>query len=571
MNTASQPHRLFLTPDITLSHAEGGIQYLKSNHQLDDVPASVLEHLYHWASQAPDRTFIAERNSNSTDGWRRISYSQMLKQAHQLATALDATELGHDRPLLAVSGNSVAMAVVMFACFLKKAPFIPISPAYSLLSTSFSKVKYIQELTQPSVVFAESYSNFKPVLDLLEQRGLRIITADSEPASDSSQCIQTLIDAHYLASIPPLDKAINGDTVAKILFTSGSTGMPKGVINTHRMMASNQEAIAKIWPFIEAGDQLLDWLPWNHTFGGNHNLNMALRNGCTLYIDNGKPAAGAMQATLDNLGEISPALYFNVASGYDLLSTALENDEDLARNFFKNLKILFFAAAALPVPIWNRLQALIDQYASQPIPITSSWGATETAPLCTSVYFTNSTPSNIGVPVPGTDAKLVPVGDMTELRIKGPNVTPGYFNDPAITAEVFDDEGYFCSGDAVELANPDHPEQGLLFKGRVSENFKLTTGTWVNVGELRLAVVAALAPLASDVVICGESQAYLSILIFPNSDACQTHLSQPDEDIFSSTVLREAIKQRLIDYNATQSASSRQIKKALLQPPTPIL
>ncbi|MBL4827324.1 MAG: feruloyl-CoA synthase [Spongiibacteraceae bacterium] len=564
--TSNTLDNLFLTPDIQITSGDNGVSYLKSTHTIDKKPASLLSYLYHWAEHRPDKTFLAERCTKDPSQWQRISYAEMLKQAKHLAAALDNTPLSVDRPLLILSGNSLANALMMFAAFIKGVPVVPVSPSYSLLSSTFSKIKHIQERVNASVVFAQDYQSFKPVLDHLHQQGLHIISADTNSPVDHCTSLNELLNTAINPNSVSPPATIQPDTVAKILFTSGSTGLPKGVINTHAMLSSNQEAIAKIWPFIEKSDNtLLDWLPWHHTFGGNHNLNMVLRNGCTLYIDAGKPIPGAMQTSIDNLQEISPTLYFNVAAGYELLVTYLEKDALLATKFFKNLHILFFAAAALPETIWSRLQDLVDQTADHPIPITSSWGSTETSPLCTSVHFANTITNNIGVPIPGVELKLAPVGDLTEIRVKGPNVMQTYLGEPEKTAEVFDEEGYFCSGDAVELVDAQQPELGLLFKGRVSENFKLLTGTWVNVSELRLAIVAALSPLASDVVICGHNQHYLSLLIFPNQQECERFIGDSQTNFINHPALKKEIATRLAAHNKKHSGSSKQIKKALLQ------
>ncbi|MEZ5547945.1 MAG: feruloyl-CoA synthase [Pseudomonadales bacterium] len=561
---SSEP--LFLTPDIRFVETEEGAIYLSSNQPLGTLPPSILTYLESWAQQRPDTVFLAERNPFDPSRWDCITYAQTLQRVSQLAQALSGTELSAERPLMIVSGNSISSGLMTLACMMIGVPVAPISPSYSLLSKDFSKVKHIQQLITPGLVFAENFQAFKPVLELLQGMGTPVITADSALSGNGVLNLARLIASQEGAEFLPRAATINPDTLAKILFTSGSTGMPKGVMNTHRMLVSNQEAIAKIWPFVQQpGQVFLDWLPWHHTFGGNHNFNMALRNGGSLYIDGGKPTSEGIKTTLRNMADISPTLYFNVAAGYELLVSELEQDDVLAVKFFSQLKLLFFAAAALPNSTWNRLQALIDKYASCEIPITSSWGATETSPLCTSVYFSNQLARNIGLPVPGTDVKLAPVGDLIELRVKGPNIMPGYFQNEAQTKEVFDEEGYFCSGDAVELIDRNNPMLGLMFKGRVNENFKLLTGTWVNVGELRVAVVEALSPLATDVVICGHNEYYLAVLIFPNVAECEKLIGGAGgSSLILNQKLQAEIIARLTAHNLKNSGSSKQIRKALL-------
>jgi len=564
---------LFLTPDIEVKEKQDGCCYLYSRHSLETLPNSILDYLQHWAKQQPDTIFLAERCPTNPEEWRYISYAEMYQKICVLALALKEAGLSKGRPLMLLSGNSIAFAQVMLACMLIEAPVVPVSPSYSLLSQDFNKVKYIHELVNPGLVFVEDEKLFSAVLKVISKIGTSIVTPGPENYGIADYTLAQWLTKYSKSSFAFTGEDLQPDAIAKILFTSGSTGMPKGVINTHRMLVSNQEMMAKIWPFMGESHQIiLDWLPWHHTFGGNHNFNLVLRNGGTLYIDGGKPSPEGIKTTLRNLGEVSPTIYFNVAAGYELLVAFLEQDACLAKNFFRELRLLFFAAAALPRTIWDRLQALIDQYAPHPIPITSSWGATETAPLCTSVYFSNTINNNIGLPVPGTMVKLAPVGDLTELRVKGPNITPGYFNNDAQTAEVFDEEGFFCSGDAVELIDRKHLELGLRFKGRVNENFKLLTGTWVNVGELRIAIVEALSPLATDVVICGHNQRYLSVMIFPNVNECERLLGGVKaHELPTSSQLQEELARRLMAYNETNSGSSRRIKKALVLDSPPSL
>jgi feruloyl-CoA synthase len=312
---------------------------------------------------------------------------------------------------------------------------------------------------------------------------------------------------------------VKPDTVAKILFTSGSTGMPKGVINTHRMLCANQQMMAQAWPFIEARPPVVvDWLPWNHTFGGNHNFNLVLRNGGTLYVDGGKPVPGMIETTARNLAEVAPTMYFNVPRGFDLLLPFLEKDAALRRNFFRDLDMVFYAAAALPQNLWDRLLALSKQEQKAPA-MLSAWGSTETSPLATSVHFKMERPGVIGLPVAECELKLVPAAGKLEVRVRGPNVTPGYYKRPDLTRAAFDEEGFYRIGDAVKLADPADPAKGVVFDGRVAEDFKLSTGTWVHVGALRMKLIAAGDPLIQDAVITGHDRDEIGALVFPSPAA----------------------------------------------------
>ncbi|MGH8722500.1 MAG: AMP-binding protein, partial [Burkholderiales bacterium] len=363
-------------------------------------------------------------------------------------------------------------------------PVAPISPAYSLLSKDFAKLKQIFELLRPGLVFAADAEKFAPAL--------AAVGATSTPVSK-------LLETNPGSTLEVAFSRLTPDTVAKILFTSGSTGAPKGVINTHRMLCANQQMLAQVWPFLEDREQtLVDWLPWNHTFGGNFCFNLTLRNGGTLYIDGGKPAPGLIETTARNLKEVSPTLYFNVPRGFDLLLPFLEKDAGLRKSFFRDLDMLFYAAAALPQNLWERLEAMAVAEKGGELAMISSWGSTETAPSAAAVHYHIERAGVIGLPNPGCELKLVPAAGKLEVRVRGPHVTPGYFRRPDLTAAAFDDEGFYRIGDAMKFADPAAPEKGLVFDGRVAEDFKLSSGTWVHVGAVRMKLIAAGNPLIQD-------------------------------------------------------------------------
>jgi len=366
-------------------------------------------------------------------------------------------------------------------------------------------------------------------------------------------------------------KAVTPDTIAKFLFTSGSTGTPKAVINTQRMLTSSQQAKAQTWTFLdEARDDLviLDWLPWSHTFGANHNFNLVLRNGGTLYVDGGKPAPGLFATSLANLRSVMPTVYFNVPRGFDMLIAALRGDDELCGRFFNEVKFAFYAGAALPQNLWEALEALSIKTVGRALPMVSAWGSTETSPLATDCHFQAKRSGNIGVPIPGTELKLVPSGDKLEVRVRGPNVTPGYWKAPELTAQAFDAEGFYLIGDAVIFADPDRPELGLFFDGRVAEDFKLNSGTWVNVGNLRVAGIAALAPLAQDIVVTGHGGDEVRFLVFPNIAACRARAGLSDQagadEVIAHEKVRAAIGQGLAKLKAQGGNSSGHATRALL-------
>jgi feruloyl-CoA synthase len=381
-----------------------------------------------------------------------------------------------------------------------------VSPAYSLMSKDFGKLKHIFELVKPGLVFAAEPKKFAPALEA--------VGANSTPVAELLETTPgSILEREYLKVGP--------DTVAKILFTSGSTGIPKGVVNTQRMLCANQQMALQAWPFLaDRPPVLVDWLPWNHTFGGNHNFNMVLRHGGTLYVDGGKPVPGLVETTVRNLKEIAPTMYFNVPRGFDLLVPFLESDAELRRNFFRELQVLFYAAAALPQNLWDRLARLAqDEKRGGELAMLSAWGSTETAPLATSVHFRVERPGVIGLPVAGCELKLTPSGGKLEVRVRGTNVTPGYYKRPELTAAAFDEEGFYRIGDAVKLADAHEPAKGIMFDGRVAEDFKLSTGTWVNVGMVRVQLIAAADSIIQDAVITGHDRAEVGALVFLSAAA----------------------------------------------------
>jgi feruloyl-CoA synthase len=485
--------KLRLAPAAIQVERRNGSIYLRSPQKLAPYARCVTEWLVHWSDHAPTRVFLAERKGAE---WRTLSYREAHGLTRRVAQALLDMGLGPGRPVAILSDNSIDHALLALGAMHAGIPAAPISPAYSLMSKDFGKLKAIFELLKPGFVFASDPAKFQAALDAVH--------AKSTPVSELLEVNPGSTQEREYARVRP-------ETVAKILFTSGSTGTPKGVINTHGMLCANQQQLAQAWPFVEDRPPVVvDWLPWNHTFGGNHNFNLVLRNGGTLYIDAGKPVPGLVETTVKNLAEIAPTMYFNVPRGYDLLLPHLEKDEKLRRSFFRDLDVLFYAAAALPQNLWDRLRKL----GGPDLAMLSAWGSTETAPLATSVHFRMERPGVIGLPVAGCELKLVATAGKQEVRVRGPNVTPGYYKREDLTRAAFDEEGFYCIGDAVKFADPGDASKGIVFDGRVAEDFKLSTGTWVNVGAIRVKLIAAADPLVQDAVITGHDRAEIGALVF---------------------------------------------------------
>jgi feruloyl-CoA synthase len=566
-----ETHRLFSQPDVVHERRPDGAIVIRSRRELGAVPRCLGVLLERWAVAEPDRIFLAERTA--AGGWRTITYEETSRAANAVAQALLDRKLGPDRPVMILAENGIDHALVTLGAMHVGVPVVPVSTPYARLSQDFGKLRYIFDLVQPGLIYLDEADRYAKALEAIGAlRGEVVASRGSARVTPFS----TLTDVRPTPAVDAAFAKVGPDTVAKILFTSGSTGQPKGVINTQRMMCANQESIAAAWTFL--GDHppvIVDWLPWNHTFGANHNFNMMLRHGGTLYIDEGRPVPALIGRTVANLREVSPTVYFNVPRGYAALLDHLEKDEALQEKFFARLDMLFYAAAALPQSLWDRLEKLGLKLRGSKVPFVSSWGLTETAPLATMVHFQIERPGNIGVPGPGISVKLVPASDKLEIRVKGPNVTPGYFKASDLTAKAFDEEGWLKTGDAVRFADEGNPAAGLLFDGRTAENFKLSSGTWVNVGMLRTAVIAAGAPVIEDAVVTGHDHDEIGLLIFPSVASLKALCADLGadaklEDMVRHAAVRAALLEGLKRHNAATQGSSMRIARCLLmtEPPS---
>ncbi|MEZ5534805.1 MAG: feruloyl-CoA synthase [Thiolinea sp.] len=568
---------LCVPPDIQREVRDDGTQYLHSAVTLgDDYARCVGDWLEYWAKETPDAVFLAERGSDGE--WQRLSYAEVRSKVVAIASWLLSHNLSAERPMVILSDNSVEHALLVLAGMHVGIPGAAISTGYSLLSQDHAKLKANIELLQPGVIFAEPAERYVRALEAVADLHDGVVVAGSCSAQlpDGAIPFSDLLSQSDEAAVMQAFAAVTPDTVAKFLFTSGSTGAPKAVINTQRMLTSSQLSKQLIWPFIKREKPVLvDWLPWSHTFGANHNFNMVLCNGGSLYVDGGKPAPGLIDTTLQNIRDISPNMYFSVPRAYDMLLPVLQKDEALREGFFRNLKYLFYAGAALPTHLWDGYQAMIDSIPGCQTVLTCAWGSTETSPLATDCHFHPDISGNIGVPVPGTTLKLVPNAGKLEVRVKGPNITPGYWKNPQKTAEAFDEEGYYLIGDAVKFVDTEQPNAGLLFDGRVSEDFKLMTGTWVHVGALRMAGIDALKPVAQDIVVTGHGRDAIGFLVFPNLPGCHSLCPDLPEDapvaeVINHPAVQAHLQQSLANMKAAGSGSSTYASYALLleEPPS---
>jgi len=549
------PLPLFAPPRITAEQPGDGL-VLRSAEPLGAHPVTVVHSMREHAQTDPDHLLVAERHADPAAGWRGYSYGAAAEAADSIGQALLDRGLGPDRPLLILSANSVDHLLITLGAMTAGVPVAPASAAYSLQSHDHARLRAITELIRPGAVFADAADRFGPALDALGTVPA-IVSSGNRPGAEP---LAGLLATEPGAEVKAAFAVLGPDTVAKILFTSGSTGTPKGVLNTHRMLAANQQMIRQAWPFLaQERPVIVDWLPWSHTFGGNHNVNMMLTNGGTLYVDGGRPAPRMFGQTIANLANVRPTIYFNVPAGYAQLVPALESDPDFAMRFFSRLRLMFNAAAALPEALRDRLGAVAERTTGRHIPVTGSWGATETAPAVTSAHFEFADARCIGVPLPGAEVKLAAVEDAYEIRVKGPMVTPGYFARPDLTADAFDEDGYYRTGDAVVLADPAEPNAGLLFAGRLAEDFKLATGTFVRVGTVRTALLSAI-PVLSDAVLAGENRDYVSALAWLNVAEAGKLLGEDlvaATDLIRSEPLHRHLAQALAEHNDAAGSSAR--------------
>ena len=560
--------------DYLMERRADGTIYLRSPHALEAYPDRLTQRLEHWAEAAPERVFLAQRTAAGS--WRTLTYAQTLIQVRGIAQALLDRNVPPERPIAILSGNDIEHALLGLAAMVVGIPYAPISVPYSLMSSDFGKLRSIIEVLTPSLVYVADGRPFARAIDATVPLDAEIVVTANPPGNRPATLFADLAATEPTDAVDAAHAKVGPDTIAKILFTSGSTGMPKGVINTQRMLCSNQAMIRSSLTFIaDEPPVLVDWPPWNHTFGGNHDFGMVLHNGGSFYIDEGKPLPGAIEATVRNLRDIAPTIYLNVPKGFEMLLPYLRSDAALRQKFFSQMKVLFYAGAGLAQHVWDELQQMAVATTGERIIFLSSLGSTETAPAALSRTWESEQPGNIGLPMRGVELKLVPVDGKLEARFKGPNITPGYWRRPDLTKDAFDDEGFYKIGDALKFADPADPGKGLLFDGRLAEDFKLASGTWVSAGALRAQFIDHCAPLLRDAVIAGADRDDIAVLVFPDLEACRAFTGLAKDAapaaVLNEPKLRTEFRRRLVALAQRSTGGSTRICRMILMDEPPSL
>ena len=573
-NNRVRPVRLRST-GASLEHRPDGSILVRAEESLGPYPRVLTDRLIHWAKVSSDRICVAKRNQ-AGGKWRRLTYAEVLDAVRRVGQALLDRGLSARRPVLILSENDLEHFVLMLAGQHVGIPTAHLSPVYSLLSKDFTQLSHIFKVLTPGLVFAASGERYGRAIEAVVPRTTELAVTSDPPAGRKTTLFSELVATLPTQAVDAAHGRIDPDSPAKFLFTSGSTGMPKGVINTHRMICCNLQQIAQVFCFLQDEPPVLvDWLPWNHTFGGNHNTGIALYNGGSFYLDEGKPGPGLIRETVRNLREISTTVYFNVPKGYEDLLPFLRSDRQLRETFFKRLRLLFYAGAGLSQHVWDAYRDLAVETCGERVVMVTGLGATETAPMAIQTTWETKQSGVIGIPIPGVEAKLVPRGEKWEARVRGPNITPGYWRQPDLTRRAFDEEGFYKFGDAVRFLDPNDVNQGFVFDGRLSEDFKLSTGTWVSVGPLRGRIIGFFAPFVRDAVITGHDRDEVGMLIFADLDACSALCDGLSSGATAAEILRHgAVRlrfQSLLEKFAAESlGSSRQVTRAALleEPPS---
>jgi len=568
-------HVRLRTSGASMHRRADGAFIIRPDEPLEEYPRVLTERLMYWAEVAPDRPLAAKRDA--TGRWRYLTYAEAARKVRSLGQALLDRGLSVNRPVAILSENDLEHLLLMLAGQHVGVPTASIAPPYSLISKDFAKLRHVMKILEPGLIFVAHGQNYCRALDAAVDRSIEVVFADGPVTGRRAISFDELAAAAPTASVEQAHAAIQRDDVAKFLFSSGSTGLPKAVINTHRMICSNQQMIRQGFRFLEDEPPvLLDWMPWNHTAGGNHNTGLPLYNGGTLYIDDGRPSAAGVVETVRNLREIAPTLYFNMPRGYEELLVHFHRDAQLRENFFSRLKFMFYAGAGLSQAVWDGYREMMLETRGERVLIATGLGATETSPMALQCTWDTEHAGTIGIPMPGVEAKLAPVGSKLEVRVKGPNVTPGYWKDPELTARAFDEEGYYRFGDAARFVDAEDINQGLFFDGRLAEDFKLSSATFVNIGPLRARILTWFAPYVTDVAIAGPDRPDLGILVFPNVEACRAlahdlPASASRAEVFRHPAVAQKILELLESFAAQATGNSNRVVRAMLMDEPPSL
>lgn len=560
----------FWEPSLNVRRGPDGTIYLEQRQPLPPYPDRATDPLIEWAARTPDHTLYAERGPDGD--WVRLTFAEALANAERLGQFLLDRGLSAERPLVILSGNDLAHAQLALAALHIGIPYAAVSPAYALIAADYERLASVFDALTPGMVFTSDAAPFEAAL--AEVGGPELARLHLRGAHSPEEDFATALKTVPTEEVASAHLAVTPDTVAKFLFTSGSTGMPKAVINTHRMICSNQVMTRETYAFFkDEAPVLLDWAPWHHTAGGNKLFFMPLFNGGTLYIDDGNPTPAGIEKTVRNLSEVSPNWYFNVPKGFEALIPYLEKDPELRAGLFRNLKMIWYAGAGMAQHLWDTLTRLAEETLGERIVMGTGLGATETAPAALMCTWPQDEAGNVGLPCLGVSLKLVPQDGKLDARVKGPNITPGYWRAPELTAKSFDEEGYYCFGDALRAVDENDLAAGFVFDGRTAENFKLDTGTWVSTGALRTRFIDHFGDLVRDVALAGADRPYLTAIVFPDVEALRRIAGLPGEaaiaDIYANHHVRAVMGEKLASLARTSTGSSNLVRRMILaeEPP----
>ncbi len=563
------------TSGASIEHLAGGVVLVRADEALGPYPKVLTERLVQWAKVAPDRICFAKRGPAGE--WQCLTYAEVLAAVRCIAQGLLERDLSVERPLMILSENDFEHVLLMLAGQHVGIPTAHVSPVYSLVSSDFARLKHAVKLLTPGMIFASDFERYGRAIEGVAGGDMEVVATRGKRSGKQLTLFADLAATSPTAAVEAAYERIQPDDVAKFLLTSGSTAMPKAVVNTHRMITSNQQMIAQVFGFLqEEPPVVVDWLPWNHTFGGSHNIGITVYNGGTFYIDDGKPGAAGIRETVRNLREIAPTVYFNVPKGYEDLLPILRADRQLREKFFSRVRLLFYAGAGLSQPVWDAYRELGMETCGERVIMVTGLGATETAPMAVQTTWETDRAGVIGLPIPGVEAKLVPQGGKLEICVRGPNITPGYWRQPELTQKCFDEEGFYKMGDAVRFVDPQDVSKGFLFDGRLSEDFKLSTGTWVSVGPLRARILGHFSPLLRDCVIAGHDRDEVGMMVFPDVEACRALCPDLADGAAPAAILRSdsvlaSFRALLESFARASTGSSNCVTRAVLMEEPPSL